>query len=90
MTHEEHRAIHIELHLALDLLIADYLIQKKGSLLSNTTLMDLVKWSHAQTVDPTFTCSRCGAISHNPNDAEQQFCGACHAFLDDPSPVIPT
>lgn len=28
----------------------------------------------------TFTCPRCGMISHNPNDAENGYCGACGAF----------
>lgn len=28
-----------------------------------------------------FTCPKCGAVSHNPNDAAQRYCGACHSFF---------
>jgi hypothetical protein len=28
----------------------------------------------------SFTCPRCGATSHNPNDEREGYCGACHAF----------
>jgi ribosomal protein S27AE len=28
-------------------------------------------------------CGRCGAVSFNPNDVKQAFCGACHRFLED-------
>jgi len=31
--------------------------------------------------DP-FTCPFCGAVSHNPNDLEQHYCGRCHVFVD--------
>ena len=31
-----------------------------------------------------FTCPRCGRTSHNPNDARERYCGACHVFVDDP------
>ena len=27
---------------------------------------------------PSFTCPRCGAVSHNPTDAVQGYCGRCH------------
>jgi hypothetical protein len=30
-----------------------------------------------------FTCPRCGAVSHNPNDARERYCGRCHVFVDD-------
>lgn len=30
-----------------------------------------------------FTCPLCGAISHNPNDARERYCGRCHVFVDD-------
>lgn len=32
----------------------------------------------------TFTCPRCGRTSHNPNDAEQGYCGACHDWTAGP------
>mgnify|MGYP001603945121 CR=1 FL=1 len=28
----------------------------------------------------TFTCSKCGRVSHNPNDVQWKYCGACHEF----------
>lgn len=32
---------------------------------------------------PSYTCPRCGAISHNPNDLRERYCGACHKFEDE-------
>lgn len=29
----------------------------------------------------TFTCPKCGAVSHNPNDVRERYCGACHEFF---------
>jgi hypothetical protein len=52
MTKAEHRARHKLLHEQMDELIADYLAHHRGKLLSNTTLMELMQWSHRQTVDP--------------------------------------
>jgi hypothetical protein len=34
---------------------------------------------------PSFTCPFCGALSHNPNDARERYCGRCHRFVDDAS-----
>ena len=51
LTEDEHRQRHIELHQALDELVADW-IQHKRQLLSQTTIMELVDWSHAQTITP--------------------------------------
>lgn len=28
--------------------------------------------------ETTFTCPRCSATSHNPNDVRYGYCGACH------------
>lgn len=28
----------------------------------------------------TFTCPRCGLVSHHPKDVEHGYCGNCHAF----------
>jgi len=36
----------------------------------------------------SFTCKRCGATSHNQNDEERRYCGACHSFEDQLVPVI--
>jgi len=55
-TIDEHRGVHESLHAALDELIADYFahqpIRRRKSL-SNTTLFELMKWSHEQTIKPT-------------------------------------
>jgi hypothetical protein len=32
---------------------------------------------------PCLLCLRCNRISHNPNDVQHHYCGACHLFLDD-------
>lgn len=55
MTREEHRARHIELHRAFDELVADWLNHNltRDCHLSNTSIMDLMKWSHQQTIEPT-------------------------------------
>lgn len=29
-------------------------------------------------------CPRCGRTSHNPHDVRERYCGACHAYLDQP------
>jgi predicted amidophosphoribosyltransferase len=35
-------------------------------------------------VFPTsFTCPRCGAMSHDLNDIVNRYCGRCHVFVDD-------
>ena len=63
MTREEHIARHQELHKALDELVADYLrhhppkftadnVKDHPKLPSNTTLLELMEWSHQQTIDP--------------------------------------
>ena len=31
----------------------------------------------------SFLCPRCGAVSHNPNDAAHRYCGRCHVFVGD-------
>jgi hypothetical protein len=52
MTTEEHRERHKLLHEHFDELMADYLLHHKDKLPSNTTLMELMKWSHRQTIEP--------------------------------------
>jgi hypothetical protein len=39
----------------------------------------------AAAVTAPFTCPRCGAVSHNPHDAEERYCARCHLFVADPS-----
>jgi hypothetical protein len=47
----EHRARHILLHKRLDELLADFIRHTK-KLPSQTSIMDLMEWSHRQTVEP--------------------------------------
>ena|ERR1700729_2020340 len=30
-----------------------------------------------------FICPRCGAVSYNPNDIRELYCGRCHVFLSE-------
>lgn len=77
MTHDEHRARHVLLHEQFDELCADYLTHNRGSLPSKTTMAEMIRWSHEQTIDPTESgehrelpavCSRCGK-SYDNSDA---------------------
>jgi hypothetical protein len=52
MNEKEHLKRHQLLHKELDELIADF-IQETGKLPSKTTLMELITWSHEQTIKPT-------------------------------------
>jgi hypothetical protein len=56
MTKEEHRQRHLELHQAFDELLADWIghqpiDSRKG--ISNTTIAELMRWSHEQCIEPT-------------------------------------
>lgn len=31
--------------------------------------------------EPHFTCPQCGAVSYNPNDILNRYCGRCHVFM---------
>lgn len=52
MTVEEHKLRHAELHGNLDELVAD-MITHTEMLPSKATILDLLKWSHSQTENPT-------------------------------------
>lgn len=52
MTHDEHRERHKLLHEHLDELLADFLVHNWSARPSTTTLIELMRWSHAQTIDP--------------------------------------
>ena len=52
MDKEEHKKHHIELHQALDLLAADMMLHT-NRLLSETTILELMEWSHEQTIKTT-------------------------------------
>jgi hypothetical protein len=55
MTHDEHRKRHIDLHRALDQLIADYMAHHPVYPTSylDMPLRELVEWSMTQTGNPT-------------------------------------
>lgn len=48
----DHKARHVELHNALDELVADLLLHT-NKLPSKTTVMELMQWSYEQTLNPT-------------------------------------
>ena len=53
MAKEEHRQIHQDLHIALDSLIADYIIHHPGDIyILDMPLINLLKWSHEQCLNP--------------------------------------
>lgn len=52
MTRDEHIEAHKQLHHSLDLLVADF-IQHNQGMPSRSTIMDLIRWSHAQMENPT-------------------------------------
>jgi hypothetical protein len=53
MNKKEHQDKHKELHDALGELAADYTCHNRGALLSKTTVLELLEWSHNQTIEPT-------------------------------------
>ena len=53
MNLKEHKERHIQLHKSLDELCGDY-IRHTEMLLSDVSLMDLIEWSHLQTLNPSF------------------------------------
>lgn len=58
MNSEEHRLQHLAWHAALESLINDFLAHNRSGklkLLSNTTLDELFRWSHQQTIRPVET-----------------------------------
>jgi hypothetical protein len=34
----------------------------------------------APQAQPSFECPSCGAVSYNPNDIRERYCGRCHAW----------
>jgi hypothetical protein len=54
MNREKHIERHKELHKVLDELVADFVRHSEGyPLLSDTTVMKFMEWSHQQTINPT-------------------------------------
>jgi len=52
MTPEQHRLRHIELHQALNELIADWILDTER-LPSDASVMELMEWSSRQAIKPT-------------------------------------
>jgi hypothetical protein len=54
VTHDEHRQRHVELHNSLDELVADFISHGRSGehLPSETTVLELMRWSRQQTIDP--------------------------------------
>lgn len=52
MTRDEHIAEHKRLHRALDQLITDF-ARNTGKLFDETTVTELMQWSHRQTIKPS-------------------------------------
>lgn len=50
MNEEEHKARHVELHLKLDELLADYITHGEGTL--SHSILQLITWSHTQLLNP--------------------------------------
>jgi hypothetical protein len=48
---EEHIIVHKKLHEALDELIADFM-DNTGKLASQTSVIELMRWSYVQTINP--------------------------------------
>jgi hypothetical protein len=36
--------------------------------------------AYVNAIRPSFQCPKCGAVSYNPNDVRERYCGACHKF----------
>ena len=53
MTRSQHLKRHRELHGALDELLADFLTHHRCRLISSVSLMEFLKWSASQLVEPT-------------------------------------
>jgi len=51
MNKEDHIQRHRTLHYHLDELVADY-VSSSNKLLENTTVLELLEWSHLQTINP--------------------------------------
>ena len=53
MTKKEHLERHQELHKKLDELVADFTNHNVDKQLNNTSVMELIEWSHQETINPT-------------------------------------
>jgi hypothetical protein len=53
MTKQEHIQKHIDLHNALDELIADWISQEEIIPFTDRPIIELIRWSFDQTINPT-------------------------------------
>lgn len=63
MNTQEHRKRHQELHEKLDELVADCIRHKLHFRPSKSTVMELMEWSHQQTIKPTEE-AKCRNVGH--------------------------
>lgn len=49
LTPEEHQEVHISLHRKLDEIFADFITHGDGR--TGNTILDLITWSHKQTIE---------------------------------------
>jgi hypothetical protein len=56
MDRDEHKARHEMLHQHLDELLADYLGHHGDARPSTMSMLDFVKWSYEQTIEPEELC----------------------------------
>ena len=52
MNQEEHRQRHVELHASFDELFADWIEHTKLSTYTTQPIIELLEWSHQQTIEP--------------------------------------
>ena len=62
MTKQTHIDIHKKLHEALDQLVADAIMENNDFRPSTMTVMELITWSHKQTLDPSDVQGFCSDV----------------------------
>lgn len=67
MTEKQHLSRHKKLHEALDELISDW-ISSTQLYPSKTSIIELVKWSHSQTIKPDHKCNETCEETWSKND----------------------
>lgn len=55
-----------------------------NAFLSGASIQSLMESRQAKGA-ATFTCPKCGAVSYNPNDIREGYCGRCHEFTGEKS-----
>ena len=78
-TYEQHRERHVQLHRELDELVADW-IGETDSFPSGCTVMELMMWSHEQTVMPADRHGRFGKEGDDMKAANVELTGAARLY----------